>query len=461
MANNSTGQREHWGTRLGFILAAAGSAIGLGSVWKFPYITFDNGGGAFVIVYLICICLVGIPIMIAEIMIGKKTNLNPIGAFAALRGKTWWPIVGWMGLAAGFIILSYYTVIAGWTLEYVIKALMGTFKGLGLKESQDMFVGFLGNPYKQIGWHFGFSALTALIILGGVSNGIERWNKILMPFLFLIIIALMIYSLSTGAANQAFKFLFHFSFKELTPHGCLEALGHSFFTLSLGMGAMITYGSYLKREEEIVTSSILITFFDTFISICACLVMYPIIFMANVSPQEVKSIGIIFTAIPTILAGLPGGSFVGFMFFVLVAFTGLVSAISLLEVVVACAVDQLKWKRTKATLLSALVIFLFGIPSALSNGGVGWISKIVLFPKGGRWLNWLDSFDYLASNWFLPLGGLLIALFAGWVLTRQECRVEFLPNQSRSFLIWRLVIRYITPGLVLIVLLNKIGVINL
>jgi len=461
MAKNSTRQREHWGTRLGFILAAAGSAIGLGSVWKFPYITFDNRGGAFVVVYLICICLVGIPIMIAEILIGKKTSLNPIGAFAALRKKSWWPIVGWMGLIAGFVILSYYTVIAGWTLEYVVKALLGTFKGLGLKESQDMFIGFLSNPYKQVGWHFAFSTLTALIILGGVSNGIERCNKILMPFLFLLIIALMIYSLSTGAAGKALNFLFHFSFKELTPHGCLEALGHAFFTLSLGMGAMITYGSYLKRDEEILGSSVLITFFDTFISLASCLVMYPIIFMANVTPEEVKSIGIIFTTIPTILAGLPGGSFVGFLFFILVGFTGLVSAISLLEVVVACAVDQLKWTRTKATLLSASVIFLFGVPSALSNGGIKWISKITILEKGGRPLNWLDSFDYFAANWLLPIGGLLIAIFVGWALTKQESRVEFLPAQSRSFLIWRLVIRYVTPGLVLIVLLNKIGVINL
>jgi NSS family neurotransmitter:Na+ symporter len=461
MANGVKPQREHWGSRIGFILAAAGSAIGLGNVWKFPYITFDNHGGAFVLVYLICICLVGFPIMVAEILIGKKTNLNPIGAFALLRKKSWWPLVGWMGLLAGFVILSYYSVIAGWTLEYTIKSLMGTFKNIGLKDADNMFIGFLGNPYKQVGWHFVFMGLTTIIILGGVSKGIERWSKIMMPLLFLMILTLMIYSLSTGAAKQALQFMFRPNFSELTPHGIMEALGHAFFTLSLGMGVMLTYGSYMGRKDNIVISAFAVTFFDTLIAIMACLVMYPIIFMENLTPEELKSIGIIFTTIPTILAKLPGGSFIGVLFFLLVAFAALTSTISLLEVVVACAVDQLNWKRTKSTLLAGSAIFLFGVPSALSNGGVGWISKLRLLPKGEVWLNWLDSFDYLASNWMLPLGGLLIAIFCGWILTKSERATEFLPYQKRMPTIWGFILKYVTPVLVLIVLLNKIGVITL
>ena len=461
MANMNTTPREHWGTRFGFILAATGSAVGLGNLWKFPYIAFDNNGGAFVLVYLICICLVGLPIMVSEILIGKKTNLNPIGAFAKLRQKSWWPIVGWLGVASGFIILSYYSVIAGWTLEYTLKALFGIFHGMDLDQAGNEFTRFLASPYKQVGWHFVFMALTALIIVAGVSKGIERWSKIMMPILLAMILILLVYSLSTGAANKAIYFLFRPNFHELTGHGILEALGHAFFTLSLGMGAMLTYGSYLGRGANIVRSSIAITVLDTLIAIMACLVMYPIVFMENISVEEFQSIGLIFISLPTIFAKLPGGSIIGVMFFVLVAFAALSSTISVLEVVVATAVDQLKWNRRLATLLSALVIFLFGIPSALSNGAVGWISRIRLLPKGDVWLNWLDSFDYLVSNWMLPLGGLLIALFVGWGLTRSERVGEFLTHQARIYGIWEIVLKYIAPVLVLIVLLNKIGVIKL
>ena len=399
--------------------------------------------------------------MVAEVLLGKKTNLNPVGAFAALRQKSWWPLVGWMGVITGFIILSYYSVIAGWTLEYTLKELFGQFSHTTVVGAEKAFVGFLGNPYRQVGWHFIFMGLTVLIILGGVTKGIERWSKIMMPLLFMLLLTIMVYSLSTGAATKAVTFLFRPNFRELTSHAILEAMGHAFFTLSLGLGAMLTYGSYLSRGDDVVKSSVAITFFDTLIAIMACLAMYPIVFLENLSSEELKSIGLIFITLPTIFNKLPGGSFIGVIFFVLVAFAALTSAISLLEVVVATSVDQFKWKRKNAALILGGAVFLFGVPSALSNGGVGWISKIRLLPKGDVWLNWLDSFDYLASNWLLPLGGLLLAIFVGWVLKHSERSTEFLTHQARFFTVWSFVIKFVTPILVLIVLLNKIGVITL
>ncbi len=458
---NEPSKREYWGSRTGFILAATGSAVGLGNLWKFPYIAFENNGGAFVLVYLFCIFIVGFPIMVSEILIGKKTNLNPIGAFATLRKKSWWPIVGWMGLISAFILLSYYAVIAGWTLEYTLKALFGTFKGMSIEDAGNTFTDFLANPYKQVGWHFIFMALTVIIILAGVTKGIERWSKIMMPVLLVLLLILMVYSLSTGAATKALKFLFRPNFSDLTPHAILEAMGHAFFTLSVGVGVMLTYGSYLPRGANILKSSVAITILDTLIAIMACLVMYPIVFAENLTPEDLKSIGLIFISLPTIFAKLPGGSIIGVLFFILVAFAALSSTISILEVVVACTMDQLKWKRKTATYITGFAIFLFGIPSALSNGAVGWISKIKLLPKGGQWLNWLASFDYLVSNWLMPLGGLLIALFVGWALTRRERLGEFLPHQIKYVTIWTFLLKYIAPVLVLLVLLNKIGVITL
>ena len=458
---NELSKREQWGTRAGFILATTGSAVGLGNLWKFPYIAFENHGGAFVLVYLFCICLVGLPIMVSEILLGKKTNLNPIGAFAALRHKSWWPIVGWMGLAASFILLSYYAVIAGWTLEYTLKALFSAFKDMSLSNAGNTFTDFLANPYKQIGWHFIFMALTVIIILAGVTKGIERWSKIIMPLLLLLLFVLMIYSLSTGATVKALKFLFRPNFADLTPHAILEAMGHAFFTLSIGAGVLLTFGSYLPRGANILRSSVVITILDTLIALMACLVMYPIVFVENLTPEDLKSIGLIFISLPTIFAKLPGGNIIGILFFVLVAFAALSSTISILEVVVACTMDQLKWKRRTATLVTGFAIFLFGIPSALSNGAVGWISAIKLLPKGGRWLNWLDSFDYLVSNWLLPLSGLLIALFVGWALTRRERLGEFLPHQIKYVTVWTFILKFVSPVLVLLVLLNKIGIITL
>ena len=453
--------REEWRSRLGFVLAATGSAVGLGNLWKFPYITYENNGGSFVLTYLICIVLVGLPIMIAEILIGRRANRNPVGAFKVLMPKSpMWQIIGWLGIATGFIILSYYSVVAGWTMEYSIRCMTGHFSEMSAEAIASSFGEFLGNPAKQMLWHGVFMGLTLAIVVGGVSKGIERWAKILMPILVSILVGLMFYSLSTGAGVRALRFLFNFS-SPITAHGVLEALGHAFFTLSLGLGVMLTYGSYVSKNLDIRRAALTITVFDTLVALVACMILYPIIFAYDLHISE--SIGIVFTTLPFIFQKMPFGALVAPLFFSLMAFAALTSTISLLETVVSYAVDELKWSRHKSSTIAALAIFLFGVPSALSNGGVEWISKITIFSKGGQALNWLDSFDYLASNWLLPIGGLLIAVFTGWILANKDKKDGFEAGTSGlrylSFDFWNFLIMYISPVAVLIILLYKIGVI--
>lgn len=455
--------RGNWGTRLGFVLAAAGSAVGLGNLWKFPYITYDNNGGTFVLVYLICISIVGLPIMIAEIMIGRSTQKNAVGAFKALFPQQWiWQIIGWLGIATGFIILSYYSVVAGWTLEYTLRSLTGYFSGLGPDVIASSFGEFLADPVRQVGWHAVFMFITAAVVFGGISKGIERWTKVLVPLLFAILLVLMVYSLTTGAGKKAIAFIFNFS-SPISTHGMLEALGHAFFTLSLGMGAMLTYGSYLRKDTDIGKAAFTVTVLDTLVALVACLVMYPIIF-ANPDLQITESIGIIFTTLPYIFQSIPLGNIFSPLFFALMAFAALTSTISLLEVVVSYTVDELKWQRHRSVIVVSFVIFLFGIPSALSYGAVDWISSITLLSKGDAALNWFDSFDYLASNWLLPIGGMLIAFFAGWIMKVELKKAEILQGEGFKLInygVWNFLIKFVSPVAVLLVLLYKIGIIKL
>ncbi|OQY28957.1 MAG: hypothetical protein B6244_05305 [Candidatus Cloacimonetes bacterium 4572_55] len=458
------GTRGRWGTKFGFVLAAAGSAIGLGNLWKFPYIAYDNQGGPFVLIYLVCIALVGIPIMIAEVLVGRRANRNPVGAFHALSpGQPLWRIVGWLGVASGFVILSYYSVVAGWTLEYSIRSITGYFVDMEATAITQSFVEFLGNPIRQVGWHFVFITLTVIVVVGGVSKGIERWTKILVPLLFSILIVLMIYSMRVGEGGKALAFLFNLDFSTITAHSVLEALGHAFFTLSLGMGAMLTYGSYLSKDSDIGKAVLTISILDTLVALVACLIMYPIIF-ANPELDISESIGIIFTTLPYIFQNMPFGQIVSPLFFCLMAFAALTSTISLLEVVVSYAIDELKWDRSTATILTGSIIFFFGVPSALSNGAVGWLSGLTLLSKGGQKLNWFDSFDYLASNWMLPIGGMMIALFAGWAMSYKDKKEEFETGKVGfawlNVNLWDVLIKFVAPVAVFLVLLYKLGIIN-
>ncbi len=454
-------QRAQWSSRIGFILAAAGSAVGLGNLWKFPYITYENRGGAFVLVYLAAIALVGTPIMVAEILLGRRSQQNPVGAFRVLaRGKPGgkaWQGVGFLGVTTGFIILSYYSVVAGWTVRYILMAISGRLGPLAHHPEalQTFFNGFLSSSGQQILYESIFMGLTIGVVYLGVGEGIERAARILMPMLFIILGGLVVYSFWTPGFGRAMVFLFRPNFHQLTSGGVLEALGHSFFTLSLGMGAMLTYGSYMGRKESIPNAAVTIAFLDTLIAIMACVVMFSIIFSFDFDVS--RSSTILFTTLPVVFFKLPGGAVISALFYLLVAFAALTSTISLLEVVASYAIDELGWARRRAALTAGAAIFVFGMLSAISLGGNQTLSAINLIGRSST-AGVFGTFDYLASNWLLPVGGLLIALFAGWALSAATTRDELETGHGRMtlFAVWRFVIRFVAPAAVAAIIVSVI-----
>lgn len=447
-------ERAQWTGRLGFVLAASGSAIGLGNLWKFPYITYENNGGAFVLVYLAAIAVVGVPIMVAEVLLGRRSQKNPVGAFRVLAhgkpGGRLWQGVGFLGVLTGFVILSYYSVVAGWTIRYILMAVSGQLGSLAHHPAalQAFFGEFLGSPSQQILYHCIFMGATIGIVFFGVGRGIERAAKMLMPILLSILVMLVIYSFWTPGFGEAMRFLFRPNFKELTAGGVLEALGHSFFTLSLGMGAMLTYGSYMRKRDSIPRAALTICAMDTIIAIMACIVMFSIIFSFDF--EVTKSSTILFTTLPVVFFQMPGGGAVSALFYVLVAFAALTSTISLLEVVSSYAIDELGWGRRRATLTMGAAILVFGVLSAMSLGGNATLSNINLIGRPST-AGVFGTLDYLASNWFLPVGGLLIALFTGWVLGRGDSKSELEEGNGPlgwAFPLWRFLIRIAAPAAV-------------
>ncbi len=443
--------RGQWSGKLGFILAATGSAIGLGNLWKFPYITYENNGGAFVLVYIAMVLAVGIPIMIAEILVGRRTQLSPVGAFRTLgKGKPGgaaWTGVGFLGVLAGFTILSYYSVVAGWTIHYSWLSFTGKLTQLAADPATlQTYFGqeFLANGSQQIWYHFLFMALTTGAVFFGVQKGIERVAKILLPLLFLILLILVIYSSTTSGFGEALRFLFRPDFSTLTTGAVLEALGHAFFTLSLGMGAMLTYGSYIGKDISIPRAAFQISLLDTLIALMACVVMFSIINSSNIDVS--KSSTILFTTIPTVFAQLPAAGFFNAIFYLLIGFAALTSTISLLEVVSSYAIDDLGWSRPRATLTMGAVITVFGVLNALSLGGNSTLSNINLVGREST-AGVFGTMDYLASNWFLPVGGFLIALFVGWIMGAQETLDELKKGHGdfQWFKLWHTLVRFVAP----------------
>ncbi len=454
------GKRGQWGTRLGFILAAAGSAIGLGNIWKFPYITGENGGGLFVLIYLVCIVLVGLPIMIAEVLMGRATQSTPVGAFAMFKGEgSNWKLVGWLGVAAGFVILSYYSVVAGWACNYCLMSICHFFAD----KSPEQIGGLFGVLYTSgdinLFWHLVFMAMTLGIVVGGIKGGIERWSRLLMPLMMVLLGIIALRALTMPGVGQALDFLFMPHADKLQPSSILEALGHAFFTLSVGMGAMLTYGSYLDRDSNIAVASGWITGLDTAIALVSCVAIFPILFSFGMEPAAGP--GLVFKTMPILFSQMTGGLLLAILFFALLVFAALTSAVSLLEVVVGTFIDLVGWSRTKATFVAATVVFLFGVPSALSGSEGLFVNWAELFGK-----NYFDTMDYLASNWMLPMGGLAIAIFVGWFVKPSRLHEEFMagtePSQKKLwqgvFTAWLWMLRVIVPVLVGLVLLNKIGI---
>jgi NSS family neurotransmitter:Na+ symporter len=445
-------QRAHWSSSVGFVLAAAGSAIGLGNLWKFPFITWENNGGAFVIVYLLCIAGVGLPIMMAELLIGRKTQKSVVGALREAAGPAW-GLVGAWGVLCGFILLSYYTVIAGWSLYYFARTVTWTLEGFPQGTSLgDIFGEQSANGALQLMLSLGFSLATVGIVYLGVQKGIERIARVFLPVLFGILLLLLLSSFGMSGSGEALAFIFHPHFRELDGGSVLEALGHSFFTLSLGMGAMVTYGSYIAKDQSIVKASAWIVVLDTLIALFATIIMFTAIFTANMQDQVGGStVGMLFIALPQLFfqeGAVPFGTLLAPLFYVLVALAALTSTISLLEVVTAYAIDQRGLSRHKATLVCGAAIFVFTILAALSFGSTPGVSTLHLFEgKTG----WFETADHFVSNWMLPTGGLAITIAAGWFMTRQATESELADGTEPAWFrygVWRLFIRYVAPAAV-------------
>jgi NSS family neurotransmitter:Na+ symporter len=398
-----TTDRGQWSGRLGFVLAAAGSAIGLGNIWRFPYSAGEGGGGIFVLVYLLFVFGIGVPVLLAELAIGRSTERNPVGAFKALVPGSWWPALGALGVLTGFGILAFYSVVAGWTLGYVYLTLAGRLaRAATADQSEAVFTALIANPGVAILLTAAFLGITVWIVAGGVSRGIERTARVLMPALFLLLVILAIRSLTLPGAGAGVRYLFQPQLSELTPAVVMGALGQALFSLSLGMGAMITYGSYFPKGQNLPVAGASVAVFDTAIAILAGLIIFPALFALQVDPGAGP--GLVFVVLPTVFNSMPAGTVFGLLFYVLLAIAAVTSTISLLEVVVAYFVDERGWNRRRAAALIGGGCFLLAIPSALSQGAHEGLTR----------MGWLDIQNIVFGNYSLSIGALLICVFVGW-----------------------------------------------
>lgn len=456
MSLGKTG-REQWGSKLGFILAAAGSAIGLGNIWRFPYLAGENGGAAFIFIYVLCAFAIGIPVLIAEILIGRSTQKDPVGAFKALHKSPFWPAIGGMGVLAGFVILSFYSVVAGWSLGYVVEAIKGSFYQYTAPDSAGKhFNDLIGNVGWSVGYMAAFMLLTMLVVYFGVQKGIERGSKIMMPMLFGLLIIVTIQGLSLEGSSAGLSYLFNPDFSKINAKVVLAALGQAFFSLSLGMGAMLTYGSYLKKKDNIPSSAVWVAVLDTSVAVIAGVAIFTVVFATKQSPDVGPSL--IFRTLPAVLTQIPGGYIFSILFFVALVLAALTSTVSLLEVVTAYFVDEKKWDRKKAVLIFGMACLLLGIPSALSFN--------VLADSTMFGLNFFGLTEFIASNLLLPIGGFFISIFVGWVWHKATVRENVIAGAEGSFgkypwllTTWEIVLKYIAPILIFIVLLSSIGLI--
>jgi NSS family neurotransmitter:Na+ symporter len=444
------GNRDGFGSRLGVIAAAAGSAVGLGNIWRFPYVAGENGGGAFLLVYILFILAIGVPVMLSEFAVGRRSQRNALGAFKKLAPGTWWHVIGIMGIAAAFFILSFYTTVSGWTLEYLILSIGNSFEGQSKEQLNLTFEEFRTNGYLPLLWQMIFMFFTALIVYKGIKNGIEKYTKMLMPALLLIIIVLGIRAITLPGSGAGLTFLFKPDFAKINANVVLQALGQAFFSLSIGMGALITYGSYIRKNENLVSTAFSVTLTDTLVAVLAGVAIFPAVFAFGIEPQAGP--GLVFITLPMIFQEMTGGYFFSLIFFVLLVIAALTSTISVLEVVVAYVSEELNMSRKKATILSASSISILGVLCTLSQGPVPEIHI------GSR--NLFDILEFTSANIMLPLGGLLIVLFVGWYMKRKDLFDEISNQQAlKVHLLWAFyfIVRFLAPVAIALVFLNGLG----
>ncbi|MET0357074.1 MAG: sodium-dependent transporter [Cellvibrio sp.] len=442
-------QHAIWG-RGSFILAATGSAVGLGNIWKFPYITGENGGAAFVMLYLVCVALVGIPIMMAEIMIGRKGRANPITAMANISGDIGstrlWAIIGWMGVLAGFLILSYYSVIAGWTLDYLVAALEGKFSGLDGESSNELFNSLLADKSSLVQWHTAFISMTALVLMFGVTKGLENAIRFMMPTLFLLLFILLGYAFTTGEIVTSARFMFSFNPEDLSWNSALIALGHAFFTLSIGMGAIMAYGAYMPSTASIGKTVITVAVLDVLVGLLTGVAIFAFVFATpGIDPSSGP--GLMFVTLPVAFGTMPMGTLVGIAFFGMVVLAAWSSTMSLLEPAVAYLHERFGFHRISASLLVAGAAWLLGLGSVLSFNQ--WSEQELLWG-----MNFYSCLDFFTTNLLLPSGGLLTAIFVGWIMKRELAAHEMQQDHPRLLAVWRWTLRYVSPVAVLAIIIN-------
>ena len=446
MAAGTESRHGMWSNRWLFVLAAAGSAVGLGNIWKFPYIAGENGGGAFVLVYLLCVLLIGIPIMMAEVLIGRESRQSPINAMRTMversRASGIWVLIGWSGVLAGFLILSYYSVVAGWALYYVYLLAMGTFEGADAAFSTATFASFTGSWWQLLLWHTIFMILTIWIVSRGVSKGLEGAIRIFMPVLFVLLIALLVYAINSDGFAEGFAFMFDFKWDAMGVDGLLAAMGQAFFTLSLGMGAIMAYGAYLPSKASIFSTVTTIAFLDTFVAVAAGLAIFPIVFSNGLPPAAGPSL--MFETVPLAFGSMGFGTVFGTVFFVLVSFAAITSAISLTEPALAYLVEEYNAKRWRVAISLGVICWFLGLGSVFSFNL--WSDVSILGQP-----TFFDFAGYVTDKIMLPLGGMFIALFVGFALSKKVIRQQLGIEGGVLGFLWAFVIRLVAPLSVLTV----------
>lgn len=441
-----TNVHENFSSRLGFLLAAIGAAVGLGNLWKFPYMLGSNGGAAFVLIYLFAILAIATPVMIGEMMIGKRGRMSAPGSFmvvaAAAKASPAWRYVGWLGIVTMILVLSFFSVIAGWSIAYVFKTAAGTFSGLTPSEVGAEFDRFLHQPYVLTAWHAVFMAITVAIVARGIKSGIEKAVTFIMPALFLMLIGLVIYGMFAGEFVQAVNYLFRPDFSKITPQVTMAAFGQAFFSVNVGIGAVLTYAAYLPEDTDLVRSSIVIAIGDTLVALLAGLVIFPIVFAHGLDPGQGP--GLIFVTLSTAFGAMPGGALIGAVFFVLVFFAALSSSLSMLEVSVSRFSEGQNTSRAKAAVIIGLITFFVGFLTLGSFNvmeDVRPLGSILRFSQ----MTPFDLLDFLITNVLMPVGAMLYAIFIGWFLST-ELMLDILQiSDGVLFRSWRFLMRFIVP----------------
>lgn len=451
----ATHDRERFSTGLAVFFATLSSTVGLGNIWKFPYLTGKYGGGAFLLVYLLCVIFVALPVMLSEMFMGRRTRKNAIGAIKSLSKTPFWRIIGYMGILSAFFILFFYSSVAGWVYSYIFKAISGTFANGAMENFQNIFSKTITGPVPPILWQMVAVAVVSIILLFGVKKGIERITKLLMPVLLTLIVICDIRALFLPGAADGLKFLFKVDFSSITKEVVLMALGLSFFKLSLGMGTIITYGSYFTPDDNMFATSGKVALSDTIVSLLAGIAIFPAVFSFGMTPEQGP--GLLFMTIPLVFSKIPLGGLLAVIFFILTAIAATTAMMSIFEVIITFITEELKLTRNKAVLISAVTVILFGFLAALSASSSGLLGQAKIFG-----LTFFDFFDSVSSNILLPLGGLLIAIFVGYFISRSDIRTELsnagtLHNET-LIKIYLFLLKFITPVLLLIVFLSVTGI---